>query len=289
MMKNIANLDVGTLAEQCANDDFILPDELTECALQSQGKELLSGMRNQTMAQYNTIEHTPWITINGLHSSLGESDLKQAVCNNIQGDLPNYCYQQTPTKVKILFDYSSLDSATQNYVLNELYPHYRTLEDIIDLDLVPFGQMDILSTDSGNYSLFCPNGVDECRGNLVHACLYDIYVNNDSISINDENEYDGKLQYIQFLNCYFGSALYPWKNIDAAEACIEEIFNDIWSTVNECAHSNLGIQIVLQLQDKVSQLLPEPTYTPWIMVNGLHNYAVENHFERTICDAYTVR
>ena len=39
---------------------------------------------------------------------------------------------------------------------------------------------------------------------------------------------------------------------------------------------------------KVDTLLPHLAYVPWITVNGRHNYAVENHLNKAICDTYKV-
>src|SRR5699024_733765 len=142
-----------------------------------------------------------------------------------------------PAKVKVQFHYSSVDSKAQDYVLTELYPHYRLLEEIIDLDVVPFGLTTILSQDDGNYTLICTNGEDECRGNLIHACLYGQFYHNDDDPVSDNmEEYDGKLQFIEYLHCYFANPKYPGQNVDAAEECAEQIFGDVASRSEE--HTN---------------------------------------------------
>lgn len=290
MFKNIKNMDIGRLAEECANNNIILADTIMECAEQPEGHEYLSAMRNKTIELYESMEHVPWIVINGIRSAMAQSDLKESICDQMVGDHPNYCYEPTPAKVKVQFHYSSLDKHVQAYVLEELYPHYRLLEEIIDLDVVPFGLTEVLSQKDGNYTFICPHGIDECHVNLIHACLYNQYYHNDDDPISDNIEqYDGKLQFIEFLYCYFKNPNYPASVVDAATQCIEKIFTDDYSTIINCAHESIGQNILLKFQEeKVLTLLPHMTYVPWITVNGLHSYSMEHHIQRTVCDKYIV-
>lgn len=291
MFKNIKNMDIGRLAEECANNNIILADTIMECAEQPEGHEYLSAMRNKTIELYESMEHVPWIVINGIRSAMAQSDLKESICDQMVGDHPNYCYEPTPAKVKVQFHYSSLDKHVQAYVLEELYPHYRLLEEIIDLDVVPFGLTEVLSQKDGNYTFICPHGIDECHVNLIHACLYNQYYHNDDDPISDNIEqYDGKLQFIEFLYCYFKNPNYPASVVDAATQCIEKIFTDDYSTIINCAHESIGQNILLKFQEeKVLTLLPHMTYVPWITVNGLHSYSMEHHIQRTVCDKYIGR
>jgi len=293
MFKNIKNMDIMQLAEECANNNIILADEITECAKQQEGQDLLDLMREKTLAQYEQMEHAPWIVINGLRSSLAQSDLKQAICDKMIGDKPDYCFLPTPEKVKVQFHYSAVDKYAQDYVITELYPHYRLLEEIIDLDVIPFGLTKVLDQGDGNYTLICPSGIQECRANLIHACIYNqfFHADDDPVSDNqDQREYDGKVEVIEFINCYFTSAKYATKPVDAAEECVEIIFGDDVSSVRQCTHTNMGIYLLLDFKEKkVDTLLPHLTYTPWMTVNGKHSYSIEHHIQREVCDAYQGR
>lgn len=79
------------------------------------------------------------------------------------------CGEERAEKVKMTFHYSSMDAQSADYVVNTLYPSYRGLEEIVDLDIVPFGLTDIIKNDNGQYTLRCPNGPDECTGNIIHV------------------------------------------------------------------------------------------------------------------------
>lgn len=82
---------------------------------------------------------------------------------------------------------------------------------------------------------------------------------------------------------------FPSDIITAATECGEKIFGDSFSSALECAHSPLGIQLLLEFEEKkVDTLLPRLTYVPWMTVNDKHSYTLEHHIQRTICDAYTV-
>ncbi len=202
MYKNNRNQkDIYQLIEDCSNEDFIYGDEITECVKQDEGKNYLSEMRNRTLEQFETMEHAPWIVINGLRSALAQSDLKTAVCDAMIGDRPDFCYEPTPEKVKVEFHYSTLDSKVQSYVVDELYPHYREMEEIIDLDVVPFGEIEVFKEEDGSYKLICPGGVEECHATLIHACVYEEFFHNDDDPISDNfDEFDGKVQVRYLLN-----------------------------------------------------------------------------------------
>ncbi len=202
MFKNVkSQQDVHKLIEDCANIDYVLADEVSACVRDTDGQKYLSEMRNRTLEQIESMEHAPWIVINGVRSALAQSDLKTAICDAMVGDKPDYCYEPTPAKVNVVFHYSAQDSKVQDYVLNELYPHYRNLEEIVDLDVVPFGLTEIKTNEDGNYTLICDNGLNECRVNLIHGCLYNEYYHNDDDPVSDnQEEYDGKLQVIEWLN-----------------------------------------------------------------------------------------
>ncbi len=74
--------------------------------------------------------------------------------------------------------YSTGISSTRNdrdFFLTNLYPAYRNVEEIINLDIVPFGQTSFTEND-GQYNFTCPNGPDECTGNRIHVSLMETKV-----------------------------------------------------------------------------------------------------------------
>ncbi len=207
MFKNVNNENDGhKLVHQCSNEDFILPDEVLECAQLGDGMTYLKEMRDLTLALTSDtaahpepMEHAPWILVNGVRSAEAQSDLKEAVCKAMLGDQPDFCQAPTPPKVKVAFHYSAQDAKVWRYVLEELYPHYRKLEEVIDLDVIPVGLTDIVEqhgengTGTGQYTLYCTNGPEECKVNLIHGCLYEQYYHSDE-DPDSQEEFDGKLQ-----------------------------------------------------------------------------------------------
>ncbi len=70
--------------------------------------------------------------------------------------------------------YSAGISSTTNdrdFFLTNLYPTYRSIEEIINLEIVPFGLTTFTVDDSGNYNFTCPTGPNECIGNRIHVSL----------------------------------------------------------------------------------------------------------------------
>ncbi len=69
--------------------------------------------------------------------------------------------------------YSTGLSSTRNdrdFFLTNLYPTYRNIEEIINIEIVPFGLTTFTET-GGHYVFTCPNGPDECTGNRIHVSL----------------------------------------------------------------------------------------------------------------------
>ncbi len=69
--------------------------------------------------------------------------------------------------------YSTGISSTRSdrdFFLTNLYPTYRNVEEIINLEIVPFGLTTFTVVD-GNYIFTCPTGPDECLGNRIHVSL----------------------------------------------------------------------------------------------------------------------
>jgi len=60
-------------------------------------------------------------------------------------------------------------SADLKYVTEQLYRSYRDIEEIMELEVVPFGLSDAIKGDDGNYSFSCTNGPNECIGNRIHV------------------------------------------------------------------------------------------------------------------------
>ena len=92
----------------------------------------------------------------------------------MQGDRPDACEVARAPKVQIEFHYQTGDTSVKKYFVEELYPSYRDIEEIIDLEIVPFGQTEVVRGDDGNYTFTCPNGPNECIGNKIHVSLTNV-------------------------------------------------------------------------------------------------------------------
>ena len=123
---------------------------------------------------------------------------------------------------------------------------------------------------------------------LTKACVYEYYWHNDDDPISENQDYDGKLQTLDFIKCYFTNANWPSDPWEAGAQCVEPIFGDEWVTIDNCVRFGEIDGFFASLEDKVKALSPPLYYTPWITVNDRHSRAAEQHFTRVICDAFTV-
>ncbi len=102
-------------------------------------------------------------------------------------------------------------------------------------------------------------------------------------------EFDGRLQTLNFMNCYFSSGFWPNDPLFASQQCVNEIFGDIWPTIDFCSRSKEGEELYARLRVKVDALIPPMISTPWITINGKYSFAAHYNLKRAICDAFTVR
>ncbi len=75
--------------------------------------------------------------------------------------------------MKVEVHYSTGISSTtndRNFFLTNLYPTYRNIKEIVNLEIVPFG-LTTVTGDDGNYNFTCPTGQNECMGNRIHVSL----------------------------------------------------------------------------------------------------------------------
>jgi hypothetical protein len=73
--------------------------------------------------------------------------------------------------VKVEFHFGTGGLDEKNYYISEFYPTYRDIEEIIDIEIVPFGLSRVFEDENGNYTFWCPNGQNECLGNKIHVSL----------------------------------------------------------------------------------------------------------------------
>merc|ERR1712154_330733 len=87
--------------------------------------------------------------------------------------------------VKLSVHYESLCGDSIRFVTKQLYPAWKHFgEDILKVDLNPFGKANFTASQTGSWDFTCQHGPDECRGNKVQACILDKVSDQPSTSLS---------------------------------------------------------------------------------------------------------
>jgi hypothetical protein len=86
MFKNVDNLQITDVAEKCANQNFLEDvwiSDILLCAKGDEGNDIIRQMGAKTMNLKDTLEHSPWIVVNGERNPIAQNDLQKVICDNL--------------------------------------------------------------------------------------------------------------------------------------------------------------------------------------------------------------
>lgn len=123
------------------------------------------------------------------------------------------------------------------------------------------------ASDCFTAPLLCQHGTDECKENLIEACVLAHYA-------------DAKT-HLPFLECYEGQRSIHHGNL---AKCAEMNGIDA-DKVTQCASGSEGTDVTVANAKATVALGSAKLGTPWILING-ESYQGSN-LKRAICEAYT--
>jgi hypothetical protein len=125
--------------------------------------------------------------------------------------------------------------------------------------------------------------------NFLKACVYSYFWHNDDDPISDNIDINGRLQTLDFINCYFSNYNSSTIPPQVAERCINDIFEvDTWPMIDVCARTSAGEGLYAALKEKVDALSPSLTYTPWVTIENIHRPDAESDLVNAVCSSYNV-
>ncbi|KAG7168232.1 Gamma-interferon-inducible lysosomal thiol reductase-like 2 [Homarus americanus] len=153
-----------------------------------------------------------------------------------------------------------------SFVVDQLYPTWTILKDIMEVEMFPFGN----AHDGEGWSFTCQHGNGECRANMIHACAKDHFKD-----INIEME---------FVNCLLSSDYPP----NAGATCAAQVGQD-WAPIDACVNSVEGENLLHEVAVEQEKLKPALYYVPWILVNDVLDGDGESqdNLKKVVCDNYT--
>ncbi|XP_067309864.1 gamma-interferon-inducible lysosomal thiol reductase [Pseudorasbora parva] len=154
-------------------------------------------------------------------------------------------------KVNVSLYYESLCPGCRNFLVGQLVPTLIMLSDIMNVDLVPYGNAQE-KEDQGKYTFICQHGEDECLGNMIETCL----LNNLG------------MEAIPVIFCMESGV----DVLKSAQPCLG-IYNPeiTWDSVMKCVKGDQGNKLMHENAVKTNALKPPHQYVPWITINGEHS------------------
>ena len=132
-----------------------------------------------------------------------------------------------------------------------------TKENVVDVEFIPFGNAkESYNNKTRKYDFTCQHGDNECYGNLIETCAINI--------MGKQNSYDTIICIEENISSYS-------KNFDKTlEYCLKNDQDNL-SLIKECVTSDVGNTYEHIMALKTG----EHNWVPWIMVDGVHDIAVE--------------
>lgn len=158
---------------------------------------------------------------------------------------------QESEKVRVAVYYESYCPDSIKFLTQQLYPVYKTpLASYMNLTLVPYGLSNYSISETGTYNFECHHGAKECTGNMIMACILNVYKNQD--------------EQLKLMNCTSDTiSKNPKLEEYPAPQCASELKLD-YTVVQNCVRDN-GNQLLAALGNKTNQLQPKLTNVPTIV------------------------
>ncbi|KAK1786217.1 hypothetical protein P4O66_017936 [Electrophorus voltai] len=172
--------------------------------------------------------------------------------------------------VNVSLYYESLCPGCRLFLTTQLMPTFIMLEDIMNVELVPYGNAQEQLTEK-KYVFICQHGEDECLGNMIETCMLNKM---------------GAAAY-RVIDCMESAA----HVLNAAKPCAELFSpNTSWDTVMDCVKGDLGNQLMHENALKTEALKPPHQYVPWVTINGEHTEELQvkamNSLFNLVCSLY---
>ncbi|OVA02782.1 Gamma interferon inducible lysosomal thiol reductase GILT [Macleaya cordata] len=170
-------------------------------------------------------------------------------------------------KVSLALYYETLCPYCSKFIVNHLAKIFeRGLIDIIDLNLVPYGNAIVVPP---NDTITCQHGEFECLLNTVEACAINVWP--------DLNKH--------FTFIYCVERLVVEGKYKEWESCFGQMGLDP-KPIADCFNSGKGKQLELKYAKETNDLQPPHTYVPWVVVDGKPIYENYEQFATYVCKAY---
>lgn len=163
--------------------------------------------------------------------------------------------QSVKQQVVVTVYYEALCPDSRSFVLTQLIPTKKVLEDYVEVQLVPYGKAETIVTND-DYIFKCQHGEPECEANIIHACSIE--------KIKDQEKS------LEVIACMIKNNIHPMSIFKHCTKGLEE-FDNILS----CAQSIEGRRLLAKYGQLTKALRPRIGFIPTITLD----HKVENQLE----------
>lgn len=172
--------------------------------------------------------------------------------------------------VKVSVYYETLCPDSKRFVINQLYPVYQELKDIMLLDVNAYGKAENFAIGD-SYIFVCQHGPNECQGNMMIACA--------------KNLIQSEELFMDFTNCI----MTVFTAAAGGPQCAEKHGID-FAPIQQCFQSTEGQHLLHDVGVKQNAAAPNLNYVPWIMINDVYSgnqqTEAETNLKKVVCDTY---
>lgn len=176
-------------------------------------------------------------------------------------------------KVSLAVYYETHCPDSRAFILDQLFPVYSNLSDILDVQLYPYGKAFYERKPNGDIEFTCQHGRRECKGNTIQACVLDKY-----------KDLRTQLTFVQCMEQSFS----PERD-EVLEQCGSKSSLDV-QYIKDCSTGSKGTELLLKVGQATEQLSPKLNFVPWINVNGVHTKRNQedalNNLKKVVCSNY---
>ena len=166
------------------------------------------------------------------------------------------------SKKKIEVHLESLCPDCQVFIAKSFIPFAKASQHELLADVIfyPYGNAK-QTFDGKNWKFTCQHGANECFGNLIETCAV--------------KKFSSEVGF-KFLTCIEGALSYFGKDFTkTANYCLTNYPTEK-TTLWNCVNSSEGNQLLHEVGLVLDNLQPPHQYVPWIVVDGVHDRAIED-------------
>ncbi|CAL4068498.1 unnamed protein product [Meganyctiphanes norvegica] len=231
--------------------------------------EIIEAFFNWTIASVN--EYSMWL-INDIADIPFVYKALKYIENNLMKPFVKFIFKllHTHEPVRVHLYYEAMCPFCKQFNVEQLYPTWKELGDIMEVELFPFGNAKYEPSGSG-WKFTCQHGPDECIANMIMACAKD--------KLRDINiEMD-------FVHC-LESAEQP---AHAGRNCSVTV-GVAWDPIETCINSLEGQILLHDVALRQEKLIPKVKYVPWILINDHWSEELEDastsNLKKVVCEFY---